>query len=86
MGLKGHLTCGEILEQLVHARQVAAIRNVVFMVGWVVSLWKQSKKKFVIAAYNRELVIIWIRIVYLDQILKIGRQLIEKFKNCKRNL
>jgi hypothetical protein len=39
MGLKGHLTCGEILEQLVHARQVAAIRNVVFMVGWVVSLW-----------------------------------------------
>ena len=61
-------------------------KNFSSFLGWVVSLWKQSKKKFVIATYNRELVIIWIRIVYLDQILKIGRQLIEKFKNCKRNL
>ncbi|KAK9806306.1 hypothetical protein WJX72_009538 [[Myrmecia] bisecta] len=31
MGLTGHLTAGEILEQLVHARRVTAIRNVVFM-------------------------------------------------------
>eukprot|EP00775_Hariotina_reticulata_P013488 gene13488-13613_t len=31
MGLKGHLSCGEIIEQLVHALQVAPIRNVVFM-------------------------------------------------------
>ena len=51
-------------------------KNCSSFLGWVVSLWKQSKKKFVIATYNRELVIIWIRIVYLDQILKIGRQLI----------
>jgi adenine C2-methylase RlmN of 23S rRNA A2503 and tRNA A37 len=33
MGLKGHLSCGEIVEQLVHALQVAPIRNVVFMVS-----------------------------------------------------
>ncbi len=32
MGLKGDLTAGEILEQLVHARRLAEIRNVVFMV------------------------------------------------------
>lgn len=32
MGLKGHLNAGEIVEQLVHARAVARIRNVVFMV------------------------------------------------------
>eukprot|EP00198_Chlamydomonas_reinhardtii_P000691 XP_001690026.1 predicted protein [Chlamydomonas reinhardtii] len=31
MGLKGHLNAGEIVEQLVHARAVARIRNVVFM-------------------------------------------------------
>ncbi|KAG2482924.1 hypothetical protein HYH03_018202 [Edaphochlamys debaryana] len=31
MGLKGNLTAGEIIEQMVHARGVAAIRNVVFM-------------------------------------------------------
>lgn len=33
MGLKGNLTAGEIVEQLVHALRVAAVRNVVFMVG-----------------------------------------------------
>lgn len=32
MGLKGHLTCGEIIEQLVHAVRVTPIRNIVFMV------------------------------------------------------
>lgn len=32
MGLKGNLTTGEILEQLVHARAVTRIRNIVFMV------------------------------------------------------
>lgn len=32
MGLKGDLTAGEIIEQLWHARAVAPIRNVVFMV------------------------------------------------------
>ena len=32
MGLKGDLTAGEIVEQLWHARAVAPIRNVVFMV------------------------------------------------------
>jgi 23S rRNA (adenine(2503)-C(2))-methyltransferase len=31
MGLKGDLTAGEIVEQLVHARTLAPIRNVVFM-------------------------------------------------------
>ncbi|MEW5297463.1 MAG: hypothetical protein WDW36_000669 [Sanguina aurantia] len=31
MGLKGNLTCGEIIEQLVHARQHRNIRNIVFM-------------------------------------------------------
>ena len=30
MGLKGNLTAGEILEQLVHARAVTPIRNIVF--------------------------------------------------------
>ena len=44
-------------------------KNFSSFLGWVVSLWKQSQKNFVIATYNRELVIIWIRIVYLDQIL-----------------
>ena len=34
MGLKGDLTAGEIVEQLVHARKhVSAIRNIVFMVS-----------------------------------------------------
>jgi adenine C2-methylase RlmN of 23S rRNA A2503 and tRNA A37 len=32
MGLKGHLTAGEIVEQLVHAMRVAPVRNIVFMV------------------------------------------------------
>jgi adenine C2-methylase RlmN of 23S rRNA A2503 and tRNA A37 len=32
MGLQGDLTAGEIVEQLVHARRAAPIRNVVFMV------------------------------------------------------
>ena len=32
MGLVGDLTAGEILEQMVHALQVAGFRNVVFMV------------------------------------------------------
>lgn len=32
MGLKGHLTAGEIIEQLVHAIRVAPVRNIVFMV------------------------------------------------------
>jgi hypothetical protein len=31
MGLKGNLTCGEILEQLVHANSRAPVRNIVFM-------------------------------------------------------
>lgn len=31
MGLKGDLTAGEILEQVLHAWRVAPIRNVVFM-------------------------------------------------------
>ena len=33
MGLTADLTAGEIVEQLVHARRVAQIRNIVFMVG-----------------------------------------------------
>lgn len=32
MGLKGNLSAGEIVEQLVHASQVTPIRNIVFMV------------------------------------------------------
>jgi adenine C2-methylase RlmN of 23S rRNA A2503 and tRNA A37 len=32
MGLKGNLSSAEIIEQLVHARHLEAIRNVVFMV------------------------------------------------------
>jgi adenine C2-methylase RlmN of 23S rRNA A2503 and tRNA A37 len=32
MGLKGNLSAGEILEQLVHASQITPIRNIVFMV------------------------------------------------------
>ena len=35
MGLKGDLTAGEIVEQLVHARRVTTIKNVVYMVGFV---------------------------------------------------
>ncbi|GLC58406.1 hypothetical protein PLESTB_001355300 [Pleodorina starrii] len=31
MGLKGHLNAGEIVEQLLHARAVTRIRNIVFM-------------------------------------------------------
>lgn len=31
MGLKGDLTAGEILEQVLHASRVSPIRNVVFM-------------------------------------------------------
>ncbi|KXZ45270.1 hypothetical protein GPECTOR_56g366 [Gonium pectorale] len=31
MGLKGHLNAGEIVEQLMHARAVTRIRNIVFM-------------------------------------------------------
>lgn len=34
MGLKGNLSAGEIVEQLVHASQVAPIRNIVFMVRY----------------------------------------------------
>lgn len=33
MGIKGDLSAGEILEQLVHAQRVTPIRNVVFMVS-----------------------------------------------------
>ena len=33
MGLKGDLTAGEIVEQLVHACRVTTIKNVVYMVG-----------------------------------------------------
>jgi hypothetical protein len=33
MGLKGDLTAGEIVEQLVHAQRVTTIKNVVFMVS-----------------------------------------------------
>lgn len=32
MGLKGNLSAGEIVEQLVHASQITPIRNIVFMV------------------------------------------------------
>jgi adenine C2-methylase RlmN of 23S rRNA A2503 and tRNA A37 len=32
MGLKGDLTAGEIIEQLLHAQQHTTIKNVVFMV------------------------------------------------------
>ena len=32
MGIKGDLSAGEILEQLVHAQRITPIRNVVFMV------------------------------------------------------
>ena len=32
MGLKGDLTAGEIVEQLVHAQGITRIKNVVFMV------------------------------------------------------
>ena len=32
MGLKGNLSAGEIVEQLVHALRVTPVRNVVFMV------------------------------------------------------
>jgi hypothetical protein len=31
MGLRGNLTCGEILEQLVHANVRTRVRNIVFM-------------------------------------------------------
>ena len=34
MGLKGDLTAGEIVEQLVHAQKVTTIKNVVYMVRW----------------------------------------------------
>jgi len=33
MGLKGNLTAGEIVEQLVHANTISKIRNIVFMVS-----------------------------------------------------
>lgn len=33
MGLKGNLTAGEIVEQLVHANAISKIRNIVFMVS-----------------------------------------------------
>lgn len=33
MGLKGDLTAGEIVEQLVHATRAVPVRNVVFMVS-----------------------------------------------------
>ena len=36
MGIIGNLAAGEIVEQLVHAKQHSAkIRNVVFMVSWI---------------------------------------------------
>jgi hypothetical protein len=35
MGLMGNLTTGEILEQLVAARELESIRNVVFMVRFM---------------------------------------------------
>ena len=33
MGLKGDLTAGEIVEQLLHAQRVTRIKNVVYMVS-----------------------------------------------------
>lgn len=33
MGLKGDLTAGEIVEQLLHAQRVTRIKNIVFMVS-----------------------------------------------------
>ena len=33
MGLRGHLSAAEVLEQLLHAGGVVPIRNVVFMVS-----------------------------------------------------
>lgn len=46
MGLKGDLSAGEILEQLVHAQRVTPIRNVVFMVRfpWYMLLCHPCKK------------------------------------------
>ena len=38
MGIKGDLTAGEIVEQLVHAQRVTPIRNVVFMVSFKLRL------------------------------------------------
>lgn len=43
MGLKGNLTEGEILEQLVHASAVSRVRNIVFMVRPVQSVHARSQ-------------------------------------------
>lgn len=37
MGLKGDLTAGEIVEQLLHAQRVTRIKNIVFMVILLIS-------------------------------------------------
>ena len=46
MGLKGDLTAGEIVEQLVHARTVTHIKNVVFMV-WTPIFSRECTARFV---------------------------------------
>ena len=38
MGLKGDLTAGEIVEQLLHAQRVTRIKNIVFMVRCLPSM------------------------------------------------
>ena len=40
MGLKGNLTAGEILEQLLHANAITPIHNVVFMVRLCPGSWE----------------------------------------------
>lgn len=42
MGIKGDLTAGEIVEQLVHAQRVTPVRNVVFMVSFMLVLYVKA--------------------------------------------
>ena len=52
MGLKGNLTTGEILEQLVHASAVMPIRNIVFMVSSLEKLLTISKNVMAVETFH----------------------------------
>lgn len=73
MGLKGNLSAGEIVEQLVHASQVAPIRNIVFMVRHPSSIYRGYGLRLDVICTSRcgE----FDRFVYylLDFLVKLGR-------------
>lgn len=61
MGFKSNLSSGEILEQLVHASRIVAIRNVVFMVSFFFFIFYAQ-----VSVFNRIICASWFANCGLD--------------------